>query len=366
MKTTTAIALLLTMPLATSCSAVFSTPPPPNHESLPYFTCSDSYVLPGVDTLAGVVDTVAGLAGVAADEGGDTAGIGALAIALGALHFVSASHGTTNTNSCREAMAKWAQRMGGGTSIGIPGAPYSMSAPPAPYPPAAQAMPYAASIPPAAHAVVPEYAPAQAMCRNDMDCKGERVCNVGICMDPQPVRAAPTKASSNGVRNLHPENVSQAATPEPAVRQAAAPAATPTSSRAHATASVSTAAAAPATAPVVAPAPAPTPVVAPPARAKWKQGLGVAVELTSAPMTRQGGGTGLVVTNVRAGSPAEAAGLQKSDILLKLGATPLDSKEALRRAIEKLEVGVVMVELRRAGKSLRVGIELQEPVVPNA
>lgn len=336
--TTTAITLLLTISLGTSCSAVFSTPPPPNHESLPYFTCSDSYALPAVDTLAGVVDTLGGLAAVAADEGGETAGLGALALILGAVHFASASHGTTNTNSCREAMAKWAQRMGGGTSIGIPGAPYSMSAPPAPPAQAAQAVPHAASIPPAAHALVPEYAPAQAMCRNDMDCKGERVCNLGVCMDPQPARPAPATTSSAPVRNLRPENVSQTATPEPAVRQAAVPVAAP--------------------APALAPAPA--------TRAKWKQGLGVAVELASAPMTRQGGGTGLMVTKLRAGSPAEAAGIQKGDVWLKLGNTVLDSKEALRQAIEKLEVGVVMVELRRAGKTLRVGIELQEPVVPNA
>lgn len=92
----------------------------------------------------------------------------------------------------------------------------------------------------------------------------------------------------------------------------------------------------------------------------------MAVELTSAPMTRQGGGAGLMVTNVRVGSPAEAAGIQKGDVWLKLGSVTLDSKESLRQAVEKLEVGVVVVELRRTGKTLRIGIELQEPVVPNA
>ncbi|MCH5372695.1 MAG: PDZ domain-containing protein [Planctomycetes bacterium] len=59
---------------------------------------------------------------------------------------------------------------------------------------------------------------------------------------------------------------------------------------------------------------------------------------------------GLVVQNIVPDSPADKAGLQKNDVLIKFNETPIDGLETLTRAIRENEDSEATLSLIRAGK----------------
>eukprot|EP00913_Durusdinium_trenchii_P010901 g10230.t1 len=60
--------------------------------------------------------------------------------------------------------------------------------------------------------------------------------------------------------------------------------------------------------------------------------------------------TGRVITSVTAKSPAEAAGLQKHDVILKAGDKYIKSSDGLSKAIDKADGKAVSIEFIRAGR----------------
>ncbi len=108
------IALLCVLPLTfTACSWIFVNEPPPNHERLNFFTCTQSRAAPGLDMVwTGV--TAATAVFVLADSQYDGSGRGALAatyLGWGALTGLSAAAGFKKVNQCRDAIALLAERL---------------------------------------------------------------------------------------------------------------------------------------------------------------------------------------------------------------------------------------------------------------
>jgi hypothetical protein len=94
--------------------------------------------------------------------------------------------------------------------------------------------------------------------------------------------------------------------------------------------------------------------------ASGKPQLGVVVERVSSALADQlglGSDEGLVITDVKPSSPAERAGLQKHDVLLKVNGKALRGPDELRRDVEAgLKAGMELGILRR-GKRETVKVE---------
>jgi serine protease Do len=70
---------------------------------------------------------------------------------------------------------------------------------------------------------------------------------------------------------------------------------------------------------------------------------------------------GALVSNVEKNGPADKAGIQASDVILKIGNKPVNSSSDLPRLVAAIKPGTkVAVELWRKGKSRRVNIEVAE------
>jgi len=63
---------------------------------------------------------------------------------------------------------------------------------------------------------------------------------------------------------------------------------------------------------------------------------------------------GLLVLSVAPGSPSQAAGLRKSDVLVAVGDTPLTSARVLWAAMNDADASGVTVHVVRGGKKLTV------------
>lgn len=66
-------------------------------------------------------------------------------------------------------------------------------------------------------------APAQAQCSKDIDCKGERVCEAGQCVDPKPMEALPPPPPPPPAAAAPTEGAADAAAPPNAAPPPAAP-----------------------------------------------------------------------------------------------------------------------------------------------
>jgi len=70
---------------------------------------------------------------------------------------------------------------------------------------------------------------------------------------------------------------------------------------------------------------------------------------------------GALVSNVEKNAPADKAGIQVSDVILKFGGKPVDSSSDLPRMVAAVKPGTkVVVELWRKGKSKQVTVEVAE------
>ena len=75
----------------------------------------------------------------------------------------------------------------------------------------------------------------------------------------------------------------------------------------------------------------------------------------------QGGGGGVKLTGVIAGSPAEQAGLQPDDVIVGLGGTPVDDLTDYSEALKRYQPGdTVVVEYSRGGERSSVEVTLVE------
>jgi hypothetical protein len=141
------------------CSFMFVSGPPPNHEQLPSFSCSESRAAPVVDTILAALQVLnlATAAGNTDEEWNnrfngnppisrDTAV--PLYVATTVLTTVSAYYGYKNTGECRAAKEQAAARymQYAPPPYAPPGSPYAPASP-SPYAPPGAASPYA---PPAA------------------------------------------------------------------------------------------------------------------------------------------------------------------------------------------------------------------------
>jgi hypothetical protein len=133
------------------CSFAFVSGPPPHHEELPAFDCTESRVAPVLDTLFAVLEGAnLVLAAASTDQqwsdnfnGNPPIERGTaipLYIALAALGTGSAYYGYARTSACREALEA-ARNRARGTGVG-PQAPWQ------PPPPAAPGAPPGPSVPP--------------------------------------------------------------------------------------------------------------------------------------------------------------------------------------------------------------------------
>jgi hypothetical protein len=132
------------------CSFAFVTGPPPHHEELPAFDCTESRVVPVLDTLFAALQiaSFAAAAGTSDQQWSDTfngnppfsrGAAVPLYIALAALGTFSAYYGYSKTGDCREALEA-ARNRARGTTVGpqsLPSPPAAPGVPPVVPPPAA-------------------------------------------------------------------------------------------------------------------------------------------------------------------------------------------------------------------------------------
>lgn len=151
---------LLQLPLlfSTGCSFLFVQAPPAGHAELSQFDCTSSMAAPVLDTVAAgfqVVRTGIALAADEADYADFPLSRGAdIALGLGftALFTAAFVHGFSTTADCEDAKSALAQRSDQANKLQSP-----HSAP----------------------------GGAPVVCSYDAQCKGERICEAGICVAPQ-------------------------------------------------------------------------------------------------------------------------------------------------------------------------------------
>lgn len=103
---------------STACGWVFVNGPPPNHESLPFFTCTQSKTWPILDVVWGGAAFLSGVSVLAmsdeefANSGsdGDRVTTGVVGLAWGVASGFSARSGFSKVNECRAAYAGLVQR----------------------------------------------------------------------------------------------------------------------------------------------------------------------------------------------------------------------------------------------------------------
>ncbi len=103
---------------STACGWVFVNGPPPNHESLPFFTCTQSKTWPILDVVWGGLVVLSGVSFLAmSDEefarnnrSSDRVTTGVVGLAWGVASGFSARSGFNKVNECRAAYAGLAQR----------------------------------------------------------------------------------------------------------------------------------------------------------------------------------------------------------------------------------------------------------------
>ena len=103
---------------STACGWAFVNGPPPNHESLPFFTCTQSKTWPILDVVWGGLVVISGVSFLAmSDEefarnyrSSDRVTTGVVGLAWGVASGFSARSGFNKVNECRAAYAGLAQR----------------------------------------------------------------------------------------------------------------------------------------------------------------------------------------------------------------------------------------------------------------
>ena len=74
-----------------------------------------------------------------------------------------------------------------------------------------------------------------------------------------------------------------------------------------------------------------------------------------------GGASGVLLAGVRAGAPAEKAGLRRGDILVRLGLHPIGSVEDLMYALNASKPGeTVTAVVKREGKEVKLPVTFEE------
>ena len=111
LRITLLCALFLT---STACSWAFVDGPPPNHESLPFFTCTESKTWPILDAVWGGLAVIGGIGALASSDeefaGDDRVATRVLGLAWVVASGFSARSGFSKVNECRAAYAGLAQR----------------------------------------------------------------------------------------------------------------------------------------------------------------------------------------------------------------------------------------------------------------
>jgi len=103
---------------------------------------------------------------------------------------------------------------------------------------------------------------------------------------------------------------------------------------------------------------APTPSGAELARAR----LGVSLQPMTADLARSFGfrePAGLIVTAVRKGGPADAAGLERGDVLLRLGGVPVNNLDQVAVVLEQVEDDAIGALIARRGRLYRAILPLR-------
>ena len=153
-----ALATLLWLGSQSGCSLLFVDAPPPNHAQLRHFDCTSSKAAPIIDTVIGgyqVVRTAVALSAEDSDYGSYPISRGAdiaFGLGLSTLFIASAVYGFSTTGDCSDAEDALARR--------------SLSRPES-YDGAAAR-------------------PLVVGCTTDAQCKADRVCEAGRCVDPLP------------------------------------------------------------------------------------------------------------------------------------------------------------------------------------
>lgn len=109
------VALLATCLSVGACGLLLTNGPPAGHESMDYFSCTESNLGPGMDAAWAGLNVVGALLSLTDDDAGGSGGVegGAALVGLswGALSGISAGVGFRRTSQCREAKAALAERV---------------------------------------------------------------------------------------------------------------------------------------------------------------------------------------------------------------------------------------------------------------
>ena len=68
--------------------------------------------------------------------------------------------------------------------------------------------------------------------------------------------------------------------------------------------------------------------------------------------------TGAIITSLQSGGPAEAAGLQVGDVIVKAGSTDITSPEELNAVLADLDGDKTLLLVNRNGNPFFVGVSL--------
>ena len=139
------VALAAVCPVSAGCSFIFMKAAPPNHAQLPYVECTSSRAAPVIDTIVAVIyaGTAVGQLVSIASGGVQSRSAAVLggSLAIATVTGASALKGLSSAGECEAAIDAWNGR--GRT-------------------------------------------PVPAACSKDIDCKGERICEAGLCVAPRP------------------------------------------------------------------------------------------------------------------------------------------------------------------------------------
>ena len=133
---------LAALGVAPGCSYLFVDGPPPGHEQMQYFDCTTSRAAPIADTVFAALYGLSALAPAAESGLREDQGLVIAALAGVALFEAgSAAHGFGRTSKCEAAKKQMAGR---------------------------------------------RTTQPRGTCGKDLDCKGDRVCEAGLCVQPPP------------------------------------------------------------------------------------------------------------------------------------------------------------------------------------
>ncbi len=166
--------------LSTGCSVATVRTLPPNYRDVPHFRCTSNKIAPGLDLLWGLGGLVGGAVALSTWKSRTGKIVGAADLIGGAMFLASSAYGFSKTSECAKALDAADEREAARVRGDKPGP--STAAKPTPPPTASPAAGHAPQA--ATPNAEPQPTSAPLGCQYDTQCKGDRICHEGRCVDP--------------------------------------------------------------------------------------------------------------------------------------------------------------------------------------